>query len=129
MCPKWAIKNHPSYFHWNFISSPYLIEPIEHTKKKKNKTKNKFGLKYDSEVESGGKGCKVVSQFNFKCQRGSFRFIGTHFDRNQNIIKIFIFGLSHRSLSGYVQISDPLYRGVAVTRYIFFFDIHVLTQS
>ena len=44
-----------------------------------------------------------------------FRFIGTHFDHNQNIIKILIFCLSHRSLWGHVKVSDPPYRGVAVT--------------
>ena len=36
-----------------------------------------------------------------------FRFIGTHFYHNQNTIKIFIFCLSHRSLWGYIEVSDP----------------------
>ena len=40
-----------------------------------------FSLEYASEVDSSGKGYKVVSQ-NVKEVR--FRFIGTGFDHNQN---------------------------------------------
>ena len=70
-------------------------------------------LKSASEVESIGKELSVNLILNVIEVR--FRFIGTHFDHIQNIIKIFIFCLSHRSLYGYVQVSDPPYRGVAVT--------------
>ena len=38
----------------------------------KHTHKTQFRLKYASEVDSSGKGYRVVSQFNFKCHRGSF---------------------------------------------------------
>ena len=46
--------------------------------------KTQFGLKYASEVESGGKGCKVVSQFNFKISK---RFVLGSLEHILTIIK------------------------------------------
>ena len=49
-----------------------------------------------------------------------FRFIGTHFDHNQNIIKIFIFFPFPQVHMGLCTSFGPPYRGVAVTWYNFF---------
>ena len=42
------------------------------------------------------------------------RSIGTHFDHNRCIIRIFIFGVFYRSPWSHAKVSDPLYRGFRI---------------
>ena len=60
-------------------------------------------------LEAVARGTKLSVNLVLNVMEVSFKFIGTHFDHNQNINIFFLFFalISHRALWGYAQFSDP----------------------
>ena len=83
----WAKKNNPSHFNWNYIYLPYLIEPNTHI------TKFNLALNMLLRLEAVVRGAKLSVNLSLNVIEVHFRFTGTHFDHNRNIINIFIFCL------------------------------------
>ena len=95
---QWTKKNHLGHFDWNCLGSRYPIRP---------NTQNMVILAENRRLmlKVMLRGPKLWVSVILNVIGVHLRFIGTHFDHNRYIIRIFIF--FYRSLWSHVQVSDP----------------------
>ena len=93
-------KNHPGHFDWNCLGSRYPIWP---------NTQNMATLARNRHLRLKVmlRGPKLWVSLNLNVRGIRLRFIGTHFDHNRYIIRIFIVWFFYRSLRSHAKILDP----------------------
>ena len=102
---QWTKKNHLGHFDWNCLGSRYPLRP---------NTQNMAILAENRHLRLKLmlRGPKLWVNLILNVILVRLRLIGTHFDHNRYIIRIFIFWFFYRSLWSHAKVLDPLYRGV-----------------
>ena len=111
---QWTKKNHLGHFDWNCLGSRYSIRPNTQNMAilaEKRRLRLKVMLRSPTLWVN-----LVLSVIGIR-----LRLIGTHFDHNRYIIKIFIFWFFYRSLWSHAKVLDPPYRGF---QNLFFINYH-----
>ena len=101
---QWIKKNHLDHFDWNCLGSQYPMRP--NTQNMAILAENRH-LRLKVMLRGPKWWVNLILNVILVC----LRLIGTHFDHNRYIVRIFIFWFFYRSPWSLAKLSDPLYRG------------------